>query len=141
MRNLRALTSLGQPVLVYIICQKLDNNTRKEWERINKKDSPTFLDFLKNKCHILDAIDNKQTTLTKSQNQGVLAHVGVNENSSKSMSYQPHRNCSICKQTNHFSYQCPKLMSLPISERYSELKRLNVCNNCLKFGHNANICN
>lgn len=68
MRNLRALTSLGQPVLVYIICQKLDNNTRKEWERINKKDSPTFLDFLKNKCHILDAIDNKQTTLTKSQN-------------------------------------------------------------------------
>lgn len=76
-KNIRALTSLEQPVehwdtlVIYLISLKLDAHTRKEWEISNNKISPTleeFLQFLKNKCQVLETIDHKQQATTPNFN-------------------------------------------------------------------------
>ncbi|KAF2884665.1 hypothetical protein ILUMI_21500 [Ignelater luminosus] len=79
-KNYRALKSLGEPVehwdttLIYLIANKLDSHTRHEWEGSIKKDLPKLddlLNFLKNKCHILETLDSKisDKTLHKSANK------------------------------------------------------------------------
>lgn len=166
-RNLRALTSLQQPVdhwdtlLIYLIAQKLDNNTRKEWEIFNKQDSPTFEDFisfLKNKCQVLETIDNKNQSVyeknthernpqnrgTSVPNRGVVAHVNanipLNQGQEQPLQFYDVGNCSFCHETSHYTYKCPKLLALPFKSRFFELKRLGICTNCLKTGHSANEC-
>lgn len=156
-RNLRALTSLGQPVdqwdtlIIYLISQKLDNHTRKEWEVLNNKDSPMLdelLNFLKNKCQVLETIDNKQHHAYEKapQNRSTVAH--VNTGDSTQQFYQNSANqgqfnnfyCYVCKEKNHYTYKCPKLLALSCKDRYLELKRLGICTNCLRSGHNNENC-
>ncbi|XP_071051383.1 uncharacterized protein [Onthophagus taurus] len=49
--------------------------------------------------------------------------------------------CTFCKNNDHFTFKCEKLLKLPINERYNELKKNNICTNCLKSGHTPNKCN
>ncbi|XP_030751386.1 uncharacterized protein LOC115878916 [Sitophilus oryzae] len=70
-KHQRALKSLGQPIstwdtlLIYILSNKLDNHTRREWEASLKSDQlpdiTIFLDFLKNKAQLLETLDTRET--------------------------------------------------------------------------------
>lgn len=49
--------------------------------------------------------------------------------------------CSFCKQDNHPTYKCRKLLSFNINKRFVELQKAGVCTNCLHSGHIAENCN
>lgn len=161
MRNVRALSSLGQPVehwdtlLIYMVMQKLDTNTKKEWEVTNKKDCPKFnefLDFLKNKCLVLETIVTKQQPYCdRSTNyRRQLSHLNLNKQNislvnqnmkSDSLESPQNVNCYFCKQIGHYTYKCFKLLSFSSKDRFFELKKAGLCTNCLKAGHSAEVCN
>lgn len=70
-RNTRALKNLGECVeqwdtpLIFIVVSRLEIHTRKEWEAQTSHNLHPKLDelltFLKNKCHLLETLDMKQT--------------------------------------------------------------------------------
>ncbi len=158
LRNIRALESLEQPVdkwdtvLIYLVVQKLDNTTRKEWEIFNKEDSPKFqdfLNFLKNKCQILETINTKNQNIFENSIEArssriprnVLNHLNASDPVNPSLNQtQTSFYCSFCKEKNHLTFKCPKLLTLQIKDRYSELRRLGLCTNCLRIGHRADAC-
>lgn len=157
MCNLRALASLNQPVdqwdtlLIFLVLQKLDNNTKREWEQSNKVESPKFddfLTFLKNKCQVLETISNSYNLdrQNKVPNK-VLAHLELNDSKELSLKSETRRNpqsntqrCSFCREINHFTYKCSKLLALSFRERYQQLRKIGICTNCLKYGHNSEVC-
>lgn len=145
--HLRALKALNETVdqwdsiLIYLITDKFDYNTKKEWEAtiVKDDDTPTMNDlteFLENRCHLLERID-KQTNIH------VFKNFGNKHSSSKSqqkMSYanvggaSSHRPCLVCKQ-EHELYACKDFLELSINSRLAEIKRHKLCINCLKPGH------
>lgn len=164
MRNIRALASLNQPVehwdtiLVYMISQKIDLNTRREWELFNKKDAPTFqefLEFLKNKCQVLETIGNKEKIQKENvSNRYSQSKHSVNfslskpdevtlvnqvNNKANTLNYN-NLKCYFCNQVGHFTYKCFKLVSLSCKDRLVELRKIGLCTNCLKPGHTAETC-
>lgn len=142
-KHLRALQVLKLPVdqwdvlLIHLVGSKLDLKTRREWEeRCVGPDLPKFNDlenFLKNKCRLLE---NLQSTNTDSKFQN-----DRGQNSRENYSHLSTENvsCVLCKQ-NHIINSCPKFYSLSIKSRWTEIKRLNLCHNCLKGNHSVKFC-
>ncbi|CAH1979224.1 unnamed protein product [Acanthoscelides obtectus] len=143
-KHLRALEVLKLPVshwdliLIYLISSKLDNATRREWEMRSKtQELPTmteFSEFPKNKCRNLESLEMNHDKAR--QNQSFNKHVKPkafvathNENTS----------CAFCKR-DHSIYICQEFIRLAPTERFNETRRLNLCINCLRFGHNVNNC-
>ena len=111
MKNIRALKALGlqfdacEAMVIYLIINKFDETTRKEWEGENKKDDLPTLDhlllFLKQRCQVLESmqcISNKENV--KSVNN---------------------IKCQVCGQ-NHVISKCFKFLNLNISERLTIVK-------------------
>lgn len=125
LRNTRALKGLGQPVdqwdtlLIYLISQKLDNNTRKEWETFNKDDSPKFhdfLNFLKNKCQILETIYTKNQNVVENSIEprssrtprNILSHLNATDPGNPSFN----QFLLLLQRKNPFCIQMPKVASI-----------------------------
>lgn len=49
-------------------------------------------------------------------------------------------NCEYCNNPSHQIYRCPKLLAVPVAERFSKLSGSNLCFNCLKPGHSTKTC-
>lgn len=136
----RCLKNLGQPVehwdtlLIYLISNKLDLATKKDWEASVKHDSPSiddFIKFLTNKCLLLETLDNKQIasnikTVTKGERS--FSHLAAQIDS-----------CPFCKGT-HLLFHCKNFIALPNQVKYNEVTKLNLCTNCLKSGHFNRSC-
>lgn len=145
-KHIRALKTLGEPVdtwdrlLIFLMSKKLDIETKKEWEQKSISDFKgvpqlsNFINFLNNKCHILETVEsNTKGTIKQgysgSQNsRGAYAAVGGSN-----------VKCEFCKGS-HFVYFCQKLLALSVSERLREIKKLKLCFNCLRSSHTASEC-
>ena len=53
--------------------------------------------------------------------------------------YQP-RECRLCKPERHAPHQCPKWLGLSLDQRLTQVRDLNLCNNCLVAGHATKDC-
>lgn len=148
-KNLRALATLKLPtnhwdvLVVFMVSNKLDPLTRREWEehRNTIKDIPTlneFEVFLKNRADLLE-------TMAESQSQQRRRHSDVtpvrpktfvaNQLTPPSFS----RLCALCKN-NHALYQCPLFKSLTVEKRLKKASSLNLCLNCLRPRHPDKKC-
>lgn len=137
----RALQSLQQPVkewdtiLIYLLTNKLDIQTRKEWETNTGKrvDMPTLnelISFLEDKCQTLEMMDKVRVTDGKS------VHKKIEKSSSFTTTA---RLCEFCKK-EHFIYGCQDLLKLAPASRLEEIKKLKLCLNCFRPGHIAVNC-
>ena len=145
LKHERALKSLGEPIdqwdtlLIYLLSNKLDHHTKREWEGSIKTNQlpnlKSFMEFLKNKAQLLETLDTRDHSKPSPKPFiRSLNHIATNE---KSPVLEV--TCSFCK-ANHFTYKCFKLMALPCKQRYIELRNLKICCNCLKGGHHADTC-
>ncbi|XP_071052614.1 uncharacterized protein [Onthophagus taurus] len=146
LKDFRSLQTLGEPVqhwdtlLIHIVSIKLDKQTQREWETHSKNITTPkldqFLKVLKEKCQLLESLDGKLANkFNERTNEKVSMHITSNNEKTAFMS------CTFCKNNDHFTFKCEKLLKLPINERYNELKKNNICTNCLKSGHTPNKCN
>lgn len=137
----RALESLQEPVnkwdtiLIYILGNKLDIQTREEWESVTAKRTDRLklkelIGFLEEKCQMLEMMDKVKVTDGKS------IHKKVEKASAFTTTA---RLCEFCKK-EHFIYGCPDLMKLPPASRLEEIKKLKLCLNCFRQGHTAFNC-
>lgn len=143
-KNIRALKHLGEPVdrwdtlLLFILIDKLDRSTKREWETAtNKMKSPSlsfFIEFLKERCSILKGItDNK--VVFQDKNSSKIKKVQSYSSTEKTSKF-----CIFCNSYGHLIYYCDKFLRLDINTRIDKIKGIKACINCLKKGHTSSTC-
>ncbi|XP_028178737.1 uncharacterized protein LOC114366158 isoform X2 [Ostrinia furnacalis] len=167
-KNLRALSSLGQPtdkwdmLLIFMLSSKLDNRTLTKWEEFRNtlEDMPTlaqFNKFLIDRADVLESINRNKfdsnnnfskNSPTTSRSYGQQSN---NNNYNKGTTYtkaltsvntqKPHNMfvCVICGD-NHRIYDCSVFKSKSVQDRLNDVKNHKLCSNCLRQGHSLNNC-
>lgn len=166
-QHLSALEKLKMPIvywdtlLIPIILQKIDDRTKKEWEskQTDQNKMPALKelkDFLTKKCFTMEAISCIDQT--KKSPQINLQNYNVQKQNFQN-SYQKRVSCPITQQNhfdntaqqnqnlscyscnqNHFLYQCPTFLNMPLIEKYNEINKNKLCSNCLRPGHSKSNC-
>ncbi|XP_072380604.1 uncharacterized protein [Diabrotica undecimpunctata] len=145
--NLRALEALEQPVehwdalLKYILLEKLDSESVKEWEKANigkVSQVSNLIYFLKTKADTLERYNLNKPNI---QGTSVNNHVKFRHNSTKALvsTKSSFLSCSLCNQ-QHKLVHCSQFHSLDIPARINKVRRFKLCLNCLHSGHQQATC-
>lgn len=147
-KHLRALKSLGENtdawdrLIIYIISNKFDNITRRDWETYRYVgELPTMGDlnvFLKCKCETLEKLE---ASCSNGLEVGPQLRNKKN-NKIKSGSYLAIENkpnnkfkCYFCNKESHGIFKCDLFLKLPVHERITAIKERKLCLNCLRDTH------
>ena len=136
LKNIKVPTDSWDPVIIFLIVQKLDPESHKEWEQtaysVNAQVLPTWKElreFLEAKFRTLEMVS--PTTTTKPTKERVL-HVTAAENDKQ-------KQCALCKET-HTLCHCSIFNKMTINERSEHVKANKLCFNCLGAGHSVFKC-
>lgn len=141
--NLRSLKALGEPtehwdsLITYIILEKLDPETVKDWDKECRGKRAVFnhlLDFLRNRAETLEKFEirsNKFHNLSKSK-PAPTSRVLVSKE-------VPNNVCLFCHGKHKISV-CSNFQNLDVSSRNNEVRKLKLCFNCLHLGHQSDKC-
>ncbi|XP_024889729.1 uncharacterized protein LOC112466077 [Temnothorax curvispinosus] len=146
LKHLRALKTLGEPVdnwdslVIHMIASRLDNATRRKWEASlqdnNVPKLQELIQFLSRQCAILETLQSEKAApkpqasgISNKKSDSVASHVSQSDS----------KGCIIC-QGQHALYSCNTFKSLSTSDRRKEVKRHQLCFNCLRADHMANRC-
>ncbi|XP_063391167.1 uncharacterized protein LOC134676697 [Cydia fagiglandana] len=136
-QNLNVSVDSWDPLVIFLLVQKLDPETHKDWEEhAYKSDSEPlpkwndFKEFLEAKFRTLELLTNN-TKEVKSNKERSTCHVATPtfEN----------RNCVMCKES-HTLCHCKEFTKMEPTERSEYVKNNNLCYNCLVPGHSASKC-
>ncbi|XP_011881685.1 PREDICTED: uncharacterized protein LOC105569657, partial [Vollenhovia emeryi] len=144
-RHVNALKALGRPtsqwddLLVFILSNKLDTRTEREWQAsLSKSELPTlkqFIDFITQQCQTLEATAKNRAPVQKggSRSQVVGGRQAVGAATVKTR-------CTFCRG-EHSIYYCKEFLALPIPKRIAEVRKNKTCINCLRStSHVASKC-
>ncbi|KAL0879208.1 hypothetical protein ABMA27_002991 [Loxostege sticticalis] len=163
-KNIRALKTLNEPtehwdtLLVYMMSNKLDAITSRNWEehRSTLSKSPSlsqFCEFINNKADLLETIEEKSNAIKSSKLEtkprSFIVATNNNNNQSDNLNQNKQYNnkqnlnekikCPLCSN-NHLLYTCETFRNLPVEIRISKVKEFKLCFNCLRPGHLTNRC-
>lgn len=169
-KNLRALSSLGQPtdkwdiLIIHIMASKLDSHTLMKWEEHRNSlhaDAPTlnnFNTFLSNRADVLELLKPKQTNNNANNNnnnytkqQSFNPRSGMPTTNRQVQSFasldsetpaRPSTNTPVCTYCNgpHRVYDCQSFLAKSVEERITEALKRKLCLNCLRPGHRTRSC-
>lgn len=152
-KNLRALESLKEPtehwdtLLIYIIANKLDQRTYREWEEVKSqldKNKTITLDtlvaFLRSRADLLETLELSRSSGNQSNrnsNPKIRSMFSLTDSDSNQSIVD--KSCPYCKG-EHELFECPQFTCLTNEQRLKSLPDLKVCYNCFRKGHYANKC-
>lgn len=143
--NVKVLHQLGERtnhwdlLLIRMLSTCLDSTTRRDWEEFaTTKGTVTFKDltsFIQRRVTVLQSIQPKISESTapvppKRQVQRPVYSIEA------SPIYPP---CSICSD-HHPVYHCEHFLQLTLEEKENEIRRHQLCRNCLRRGHVVKDC-
>nr|XP_029712179.1 uncharacterized protein LOC115257060 [Aedes albopictus] len=147
-KHLRCLENLKQPVmswdamLIYLMANKLDSTTRREWESVASGTTPPLYkqleNFVSERCQVLDAMPLKRKSSADSNNT---THKKFKtEVKAFTITKTPtSQRCSCCG-AYHFVGSCNQYRAKSVEEKIRIIKKASLCYNCLRSGHNAEQC-
>ncbi|XP_072934871.1 uncharacterized protein [Epargyreus clarus] len=143
--NLKINTDSWDPIIIFLVSQKLDPESLKDWEEFiykNQSDElPTWdmlKGFLEAKFRTLELVAPTSVyTRDKIQTQK-LFHT-TTETGKHHAAVTTQHTCSYC-QNNHHIFQCKDFSKLPVEQRQDFVKTQRLCYNCLIPNHNAFKC-
>ncbi|XP_067648555.1 uncharacterized protein [Eurosta solidaginis] len=148
LRALEVDTSNWDPILMFLLTQKIDKQTRKEWEQSlhGSTDIPQvkeFLKFLDSTYKALEFVE-EGLPIAKLAKPSVNSHKDLRRGAyAKSVltatTATANNSCSYCQQ-NHFLYKCFKFAALPAVDKKEFVKQNKLCMNCLGKGHTYSNC-
>ena len=147
--NMAALKTLKIPVeswdalVIPIIAEKLDFNSKREWQTSLDTRVPTyeqFISFLEKRVTVLEALNscgnsgNQNNTHSKSNQitKRTTTHLATTKPKRSS--------CSYCKSNEHMIHQCPEFINLSVQGRLEKVKLIKLCINCLRNNHFVENC-
>lgn len=138
LKNLDIDVDSWDVIVVYIICSKLDSESRKLWEaKISTSDElPTLRqmkEFLESRFRSLEFLDTKSKPKISTQKPKVLHAITSDSNA------ESHQ-CPYCKKGDHKMWSCKEFMNVDYDTRYNFVQNSGLCFNCLGRNHSANAC-
>ncbi|KAJ8721022.1 hypothetical protein PYW08_006487 [Mythimna loreyi] len=137
LQNLNICVDSWDPIIIFLVVQKLDPESHKDWEQYSYKedadDLPKWNDlkrFLQSTYRTLELVTpGTQCKTTKER----AVHVASTSSSPSG------KTCVLCNE-NHTLCHCKQFTKLQPSERLNYVKTNNLCFNCLVPGHSARKC-
>lgn len=128
LKNYGENVSAWNSIIVFIITQRLPNETLSLWEQQcgNEIEIASFEEmenFLENRFRTLETIERKQNNRPFQKSSHVRAHVSTTEDGKK---------CSICGKQCVSIFKCKMYKSMNVQERFARINSLKLCNICLK---------
>ncbi|KAJ8976397.1 hypothetical protein NQ317_003947 [Molorchus minor] len=134
LESLNVSTKEWDLLLIYILSQKIDFNTRKAYElEKSSTELPTlkeFFAFLEKRCVALENLAPPDTK--KRVSHIVNTRVNTNSNDNKK--------CMYCNLSNHSIYKCLKFKALPITQKRQFIQTNRLCFNCFGSKHTVERC-
>ncbi|XP_061706724.1 uncharacterized protein LOC133517425 [Cydia pomonella] len=126
-------------IVIHIILNKLDDETRKQWEEeiraLPVQELPKlekFTTFLETRFRVLEMVPS--TTYSKDRERAI-----VRQRSFLTSPATTTVQCSYCKQ-NHLTYLCKDFANLDVNNRVQHVQNERLCFNCLSSKHNVKNC-
>lgn len=143
-KYLRALKALGENtdswdrLIIYILCNKFDSMTRRDWEGFKiAGELPTINDinkFLKQKCDVLEKLEVCKTTNKNGQEISSKKTRSYGFSATDKIQESDKIKCYYCKN-EHSIFYCKRFLELSIPNRIAQVKQLRLCTNCLRDSH------
>lgn len=140
LKNLDINVDSWDPVINFLVVQKMDQESHKEWEEYAYKEEtellPTWSDltkFLQCRYRTLELISSGLREKSVKERS---FHVSTVSSASPRLS---ERKCIMCKD-NHTLCHCKEFTNLQPAQRVDYVKTHNLCFNCLSSGHAAHKC-
>nr|XP_029734311.1 uncharacterized protein LOC115269623 [Aedes albopictus] len=144
--NVKVLQQLGERtefwdvLLIRLLSTRLDSTTRRDWEEFaSSKGTVIFKDllaFIQRRVTVLQSIQAKVGDINPSNQQKKPVQRAVSSHGASQVSQ---RKCIVCSD-HHPLYLCTTFAKLPIDEKEKEVRRHQLCRNCLRKGHHAKEC-
>ncbi|XP_063830205.1 uncharacterized protein LOC135079477 [Ostrinia nubilalis] len=133
-------TSSWDPMIVYLLTSKLDNESLKGWEQeISKYDNetlPTFEDlskYLESRFRSLERIQSTKGNLRTYTKPTTI-------NTEKRVFYNtPKEGCVLCGE-DHYVYKCQGFIQMSIQDKKAFIEKNNLCFNCMIPNHAVKQC-
>ena len=134
LKAMKQNTDSWDMIIIYVVIQKLDNKTKKEWElHISNKELPTLQQlyiFLENRCNALESVSTKPKT--NEQREAIdwkMSHSYV----SVKLIYE-------VRKGSHTLSQCNIFKRLSNNEKYKIVRDNKLCISCLSNKHMLKDC-
>ncbi|XP_062704266.1 uncharacterized protein LOC134286638 [Aedes albopictus] len=143
--NVRVLKQLGEKtefwdiLLIRMLSSRLDPTTRRDWEEHSStKANVAFNDltsFIQRRVTVLQTINKpievlSQSAPKKPAPRSVASHGASQPN---------YRKCLVCSD-HHPLYLCAVFSKMTIEDKEKDVRRHQLCRNCLRKGHQAREC-
>ncbi|XP_023218015.1 uncharacterized protein LOC111620330 [Centruroides sculpturatus] len=141
-KHVRALAVLKLPtdhwdhILVYTLSNKLDDETRKQWEL--KATTTTFPTFNELKQFLEQRYRALEISVSNMWKQRTQQNIGKLSNTLKAHSVTV-LSCPVCKEAHHVFY-CPAFQKQNVKTRKVTIKNAGLCFNCFKGNHSVKDC-
>lgn len=136
LQSLQISTDSWDPLIVFLVVQKLDPESHEKWEEYadkeNSEDLPTWLElkkFLESKFRTLELTSSASTSTTTPKSIKERSfHVTASTKS-----------CAMCNEDHTLSH-CKQFIKMEPKERGDFVKGNNICFNCLGPNHSVKFC-
>lgn len=150
--NVKVLQQLGEKtefwdlILIRMLSVRLDATTRRDWEEYSStKDDVTFKDltsFIQRRVSVLQTLQGKgvETPPSPSSFNQPKRSTTQRPTACHSASHViSDRKCLVCSE-HHPLYMCPTFSKMVVEDKEKEIRRLQLCRNCLRKGHLVREC-
>lgn len=151
-RQLRALRYPTENIdfmFIFILHDRLDDETSLKWNLERKSDFPQLVDFFGFLDRQARALITSHHDVKKSNTNEERKRISVADqakfNAKRSKQDDEAKQaksfkCVVC-QGSHTIYKCDAFLKMNLSKRNQFIKTNNLCLNCLKAGHRSKECN
>nr|XP_029713630.1 uncharacterized protein LOC115257816 [Aedes albopictus] len=132
-------TEFWDILLIRMLSSRLDSTTRRDWEEYSStKANVVFNDlttFLQRRVTVLQTISKPNEALPQSASKKSVSRSVASHGAS-----QPnYRKCLICSD-HHPLYLCTVFSKMTIEDKEKDVRRHQLCRNCLRKGHQVREC-
>lgn len=138
LKNLKVEIENWDSIIIFMIVQKLDSETHRDWENhvsnvcldFNSLPSlDTFREFLENRFRTLELTEKQKSNVVSLREKSF--HITTNVNSEKK--------CQMCNEGHTLSH-CKQFGKRSPEQRSEWIRSNNLCFNCLAPGHSVRQC-
>lgn len=145
--NYMALTCIvGTPSLYLYVCSNhLPNSTLTLWEQslVEKSVIPKWsqLDsFLTSRYRTLESVSEMKSKIRANHSKSEAKSKSKGNVMSAFQTNVSQHKCRLCPTDSHIIRKCPRFLSMKISQRIDEIKKINLCLNCFSGVHLVRNC-
>lgn len=136
-------TTTWDPLLMFIIVQKLSKDTHQAWESSQQGIAQlpafaVFITFLENRFRMLETLDDRNAASVR-PSPNALAKTSRHIKSHATVAASPIKPCPLCSE-NHYLRMCTAFLQSSVADRRNIAKQKRICFNCLVHGHFITEC-